>query len=270
MLELWDKLCNAIFDGLLGWLLGLSWHATLLAVAACTGLLLALVRKYTTNQDLLRRVDADKVRLKELKREAKRAKDKEARLRYRQTTAMVAMKAFAQEGKPLLLAVLPIAILATWCYNRMGYFPPRDSEPVEVVFYGPVSAVGETVTLLPQDGLKAEGWVRLAREEKVADQPTAVARWKVSGAASRRPHKLVFRWRDETFDRGEILVGQKTYSPRIVSDDAGRLGAEVCLREARPLGIVPGFGDAFPAWLVGYLILVIPGAMVIKRLLRVA
>lgn len=270
MLEQWDTICNAVFDGLLGWLLGLSWHATLLSVAMGTGLILALVRKFATNQDLLRRVDADKARLKQLKREAKLAGDKDALGRYKRTAAMVAMKAFAQEGRPLLLAVLPIAMLATWCYNRLGYFPPREREPVEVVFYGPVSAVGETVTLLPQDGLEADGWVRLAREEKIGAEPTAVARWNVRGTAGKQPYKLVFRWREETFDRGELLVGGRTYAPRIVADDAGRLGAEVRLREARPLNVLPGFGDAFPPWLIGYLVLVIPLAVGIKRVLKVA
>ena len=270
MLELWDIVCNGIFDPLLGWLLALSWTATLIVVALGTGLILAGIRKFTTNQDLLRRIADDKKRLKELVREAKSAGDKEAQKRMRQTVALVGLKALAQEGKPLLLTILPIAILATWCYNRLGYHPPRAGEPVQVAFYGPLSAVGETVTLLPQEHLSADGWVKLARQESVRGQPAAAATWTVRAAAGDKPYRLVFRWRDETFARGELLVGGRTCSPRFVTDEEGKLGCEVRLREARPLGIVPGWGETFPPWLVGYLALVIPAAVVIKRVLCVA
>ena len=47
-------------------------------MAVGTAAIITLARLFTTNQDLLRRCDQDKKRLKELIREAKREKDQEA------------------------------------------------------------------------------------------------------------------------------------------------------------------------------------------------
>jgi uncharacterized membrane protein (DUF106 family) len=269
MLEMWDKFCNAVFDAALGWLLGLSWTATLIVVATATGLILALVRKFATNQDLLRRADADKATLSRLMKEAKKAGDKEAVRRYRTTKSMIALGTFTQEGKPLLLVILPIALLATWAFNRMGYLPPKAGEKVEVSFYAPVSAVGEVMHLVPQAGVTADRWVQPIRMGELRGVKTGVAQWTVAAEAGDHPYRLAFRFRDQTYDRATLLVGQRTYAPPASAEPSGTLGAHVGLREARLLGIVPGLGDFFPPWVVGYLILVIPLAVVLKRVLRV-
>ena len=268
MLEWWDRICNGIFDALLGWLLGLSWTATLVVVAVVTGVILAVVRKIAADQDLLRRADEDRKTLKRLTREARRRGDKPAVRRMAATKSMIAMRALPQEGLPLLLVVLPIAMLATWCFNRLGYQPPAPGEKVEVVFYAPVSAVGEAMHLVPAEGLTADRWVQPIKLADVQGQPSGLARWAVAAEPRDEPYTLTFRFRGRTFQR-EHLVGGRTYSPPLVVDDDGELGAELKLREARPLGLVPGFGAFLPPWLVGYLILVIPLAVVIKRLLRI-
>ena len=269
MAETWDNFCNGIFDVLLGWLLGLSWTAALLTVAVGTGLILAVVRKFATDQDLLRRADEDKKTLKERIREAKEGRDKEAVRRMRNTKSMIALRTFPQEGKPLLLAVLPIALLATWCFNRLGYRPPKAGEKIEVVFYAPVSAVGEVMHLVPREGLSADRWVQPIALAEVQGAPSGLATWIVRGEARKEPYRLVFRLRDRTFDKGELLVGQSTYSPPLTTDETGEHGAELKMREAKFLGLVPGLGPFLPPWLVAYLLLVIPLAVVIKRVLRV-
>ena len=269
MSALWDNLCNGIFDAVLGWLLGLSWTAALLVVAVGTGVILAVVRKVATDQDLLARADEDKKTLKKRLREAKAARDKDAVRRMRATKSMIALRTFSQEPKPLLLAIVPIAILATWCFNRLGYLPPAGGEEIEVVLYAPVSAVGEVAHLVPREGLTADRWVQPVTMAEVQGAPGGLARWVVRAEARAEPYPLVFRLRDRTFDRGELLVGQSTYSTPLTTDDAGEMGVELKMREAKFLGVVPGFGSFLPPWLVGYLVLVIPLAVVIKRVLRV-
>ena len=268
MLQWWDSLCNGIFDAALGWLLGWSWTATLVVVAAATGVVLALVRRVATNQDLLRRADEDRRTLKRLAREARARGDREAVRRMRTTKSMVALRVMPQESLPLLLSILPIALLATWAFNRLGYLPPEGGEQVEVVFYAPVSAVGEAVHLVPEDGLSAGQWVRPIELGDVQGQPSGIARWTVSAPAREQPHRLTFRFRGTSFQR-DLLVGRPTYAPPLVADETGEIGAETKLREARLLGLIPGLGEFFPPWLVAYLILVIPLAVVIKRVLKV-
>ncbi len=267
--DLWHILCNGIFDVPLGWLLGLSWTATLVTVAVGTGLILAVVRKLATDQDLLRRADEDRKTLKQRIREARKRRDKDAVRRMRTTRSMIALRTFSQEGKPLLLAILPIAILATWCFNRLGYHPPKAGEDIEVVFYAPVSAVGEVMHLVPREGLAADRWVQPVTQAEVQGTPTGLATWILRAEGRPEPYRLTFRLRDRTFDKGELLVGQSTYSPPLTTDEAGEIGAELKMRQAKFLGLIPGLGAFLPPWLVAYLILVIPLAVAIKRVLRI-
>jgi len=268
MLEMWNNLCNALFDLLLGRLLSFSWSAALIVVAVATALILALVRRLTTDQDLLRRAAADRKRLKQLIREAKADGRRADVVRMKQTRVMIALKTLGQEPLPLLASILPIALLATWCFNRLGYHPPAAGEAVRVVFYAPASAVGQVMHLVPADALKADRWVQPIRLADYGGQPTGLAEWLLRAEPTDRPHRLVFRLRDKTYDRAELIVGRPTYAPTRVFDGP-ELIVETRLREAKLFGIVPGLGPWLPPWLTAYLLLAIPLAFLLKRVLRV-
>ena len=62
----------------LGWMLALPRDVAIVTIAIGTSLLLTLARKWTTDQGYLLRSKNDIRRLKQLRREAKRAKDKSA------------------------------------------------------------------------------------------------------------------------------------------------------------------------------------------------
>jgi uncharacterized membrane protein (DUF106 family) len=269
VLDLWNTIANGLFDLLLGWVLPLSWTATLVAVAALTGLALAAVRMIVTDQDLLRRTAEDKARLKELLREARAKGDKPAVERMKRARAMVALKASGQEWKPLLLAILPVALLATWCYARLEFHPPRDGEAVSVELVAPASAAGESAHIVPVDGVQpTQGWIAAAREETRDGRPVAVARWTLTARAADAPHPLVLVLRGTSYAH-ELRVGGRVYSPPLATFDDGAVALELRMRQARLFGLVPGFGATFPPWLVAYLILVVPLALGLKRLLRI-
>jgi hypothetical protein len=259
MLDLWTQASTIGVDAIFGRLLGWSWTATVAALAITTGLLLAGIRRWTTDQALLHRAAADKRRLNALIREAKKEGRKDDVRRYKQTKALVAMRTFSQEGKPLLCIVLPVAVLATWCYERLDFHPPRDGEPVTVEFRAPVSAVGETVHLLPREGLSAdEGWIREIRADPQAKPPAGVATWTVRGQARKVPYDLRF-----------VLGGKPVPLPASRDFEDGKFTAMVKMRPAKFLGVIPSLG-VFPSWLLGYLTIVIVAAPGFKRLLRVA
>ena len=64
MLEVWNTLVLVPFDLLLGRLRAMSPDAVLIVVAVGSAFVLTLVRKWTTDQDLLRRVADDRRRLR--------------------------------------------------------------------------------------------------------------------------------------------------------------------------------------------------------------
>ena len=75
MLDRLSDFIVRLMDVPLGWLLRLPTDAQLFIVAIGSALILAVVRKFTSNQDLLRRCRADEARQKALLREAKARKN---------------------------------------------------------------------------------------------------------------------------------------------------------------------------------------------------
>jgi hypothetical protein len=255
-------------DAAVGWLLLPPSDAALFALAIGTGAILTVVRLFTTNQDLLRRCARDKKRLRRLIRAAKREGDKGAVARYRRTRGMIAAKAAKYEGLPVLAALIPIALLGTWAFQRLRYQPPRMGAPIEVVVYFPITAAGQIVHLVPEDGLTSEnGWVR---EIRPGESAQGVAAWTLAAQGPPAAHKLRIRYQGGTYT-APLRVGQRHYAPPVTLYDDGRvLSTEVKLNEVRLFGVIRGIRIlALPPWLVAYLIIAIPSVSLLKRVLRI-
>ncbi|MFB3893182.1 MAG: hypothetical protein ACE15C_14285 [Phycisphaerae bacterium] len=219
-----DALNNAvlgIMDFLLGWTLYLPTWAAVAVVAVVTSAILTFVRPLTTNQDMLRRCKQDKKRLKELMRESRKSRDKEARLRQRASVAVVAMKMLKAEGWPLLAAIIPIAMLCTWCFARLGYVPPRPGEQITVTAYFRVSAIGQLAHVVPEDGLRADGgWVRHVTAGGEGDEKGSSAGaegkavWTIRADRRDKPYTLTIRCGEDSCTK-ELIVDSRHYSPAI-------------------------------------------------------
>jgi uncharacterized membrane protein (DUF106 family) len=279
MLDAITAACLAITDPLLGWMLYLPRDVTLLIVAIGTALILTVVRVFTTNQDMLRRCKEDKARIKELIREAKKNGDKEALARYHATLQGITMKTLKAEGKPLLASLIPIVLIATWAFSRIAYLPVEEGEAVKLRVYTPLSAIGQWAHVAPQAGLKAEnGWIQEVQE----DQPVAstepaqalsgVAEWVLRGQKRPEAYEIQIRLKGRTITT-ELIVDGARYAAlpqRQYGEDPATEVVEVALAEYKPFGIVPGWTAAMlQPWIIGYLMIVIPLALVSKPMLRI-
>jgi uncharacterized membrane protein (DUF106 family) len=263
-------------DPLLGWLLKLPTDAALILVSVGTGAILTFARLLTTNQDLLRRCRQDKKRLKQRTREAKAAGDRAAVKRYRTSLSTIALKTLRAEGKPFLLALLPIILLATWCFQRLAWMPPRAGDTVPMVAYFSISVADDVVHVVPQDGLAAEnGWVQpiTAVDEPADDRPPGVespyatATWELSAETNAAPYTIEIRYKTETYQR-PLLVGQPTYSAPVEYADEGQplLCTEWKLQPVMLFGVLPGIPQiGLAPWLAAYLLLAIPSISLLKR-----
>jgi hypothetical protein len=269
MLELWNRLSLGLFDALLGWLLQLSPHLLLCAVALGSAVLLTLVRRFTTNQDLLLRIAADKKRLAVLLGEAKRRRHAEEVKRLRAVKSMVLFKSLRQEVLPLLVSILPIALLATWCLARLEFHPPRGGESIPLVAYMPVSRAGDLIHIVPQPGLGAEGgWIQRLRAVTDEGPPYATATWILRGEPSEEPYRIQIRLEGTTLDQ-ELSIGRWIYSSPLISH-RGQVVTELRMRPFKLFNLIPGIPAIYLApWLVAYLLLVIPLVPVTRRMLRV-
>lgn len=270
MLTALNDIILTIADPLLGWLLRLPTDVTLIIVSVATAIVLTLARPFTTNQDLLRRCQHDKKRLRQLTKEAKRNKDKEAVRRYKSSLAAVMMKTLKSEGRPLLLAIVPVAILAVWCFVRLEFHPPKANETIPVHVYFPISSAESLVHIVPQDGVTAEdGWVKeiVAVTDPAEGPPHGMATWHLHAEADPEPYVLEIRYKKEAYTK-QLLVGQRTYAPAIefYSEGAPVLCSEIQMKQVKLFGVVPGIPSlALAPWLVAYFLIAIPFVPLIKR-----
>lgn len=258
-----------IGDLLFGWLLSLPMDLALALVAVGSSTILAVVRRWTTDQDLLARCAADKKRLGELMRDAKTRGDRDAVQRHRATVAKIGLVQMRQEGRPLLAALLPLALLATWAFGRLEFHAPEAGKPVDIVAHFPVSAAGRIVHIVPQDGIESEdGWIKEIREVTVGGQAGGEAMWRLKAEKREQPYVLGFRYGKKVYEH-TMKVGDGTYLPPLEFHNDEFLATEVRLRQVKLFGIVPGApAIGLAPWMVGYLILVLAAFPVVKRVLR--
>jgi len=278
MLTTLNDFILSFMDVLLGWMLVFPQIAPLLVVGIGTSAILTFVRPFVTDQDLLRRCKEDKKRLKELIREAKKRKDKDAVKRYRTTLGGIGIKTMKAEGKPLLLAVLPIACLAVWAFARLAFVPPDEGDAVTVNLFCRASSIDGVAQIVPADGIEAveqegAGWVqRVRKDPKVGPggKVNGIATWRLKAAKRDEPYTLVIRHAGVTVEK-EMLVDGRRYSPVLDAHEGGAIEAvQLALVPYKPFGIVPGIPKIFlDPWLVGYLIITIPFVFVLRRLCNI-
>jgi hypothetical protein len=223
-------------------------------------------------------------RLKELIREAKARGDKEAIQRHRATIQRIGLLTVKQEGWPLLAALLPIALLGTWCFQRLAFIPPKAGETIAIRAYLPASAAGELAHIVPQEGLRevsqaepgARGkWIQEIAEDRFPPATGtvigAVATWHVQAAASARPYKLAIHYKTASVEK-ELLVGQRTYSPdaQFYSDDPSFQCVQMDMKPVKFLGVLPGIPPlSVPPWMLAYFLIAIPSVSLVKRMTRI-
>jgi len=105
-------LVNAL-DWVFGWILFLPRDVSLAAVAVFTSAILTFSRKWATDQVWLRQASEDDARLAELAREAKKRGDRDAVKRHKELRTTIKMKSMRWEGRALVWALVPVALLAT-------------------------------------------------------------------------------------------------------------------------------------------------------------
>lgn len=271
MLDWWTPFCLKAMDFLVGGLLHLPSDLCLLLIAVGTATLMVLVRRVTTNQEFLRQAEADRKRQKQLVRQARRRKDKDAVKRHKSVRLLIAAKSMKYELLPLLVAILPIAMLATWALNRLGHHPPEPGEEIVAAAYLPVSAAGRTAFLRPADGValagQSDSWAR--RVEAVTGEGPAhgLATWRISAEQAVADRTLVFALKG-TYEH-PFRVGGPVAPPAVVNHESGVV-TELRLHPVKLFGVVPGIPwIEFPPWLVAYLVVAVPCVPLLKRVFRI-
>lgn len=269
MMNAWNTFCLTVVDALLGWMLSLPINVVVVVVAVGSGAILTLARIFTTDQTLLRIASEDRKRQKQLAKQAKAAGDKEAAKRHMAVRNTISVMTLGQEWKPLVVSLLPIAMLATWAVERLEFIPPSAGDPVSLVAYVPRFHVGETLHIVPNDALVPRtSWMAEIIPGEVQGVPCGEARWMVEAVDPNEPLAvdLSFRLGEHTLMR-ELILGENVYATPQAWFPEVEVRIDTELEQVKPFGVVPGIPALmFPPWLVAYILLVIPSVFLVKRL----
>ena len=119
------------------WILGASSHLppfwSITLVGVLSGVAMALVLKYCSNQKFLGQAKADLNLLKQKMKAAKAAKDPEALARARALSGRIGGQVMGASLKPSLWTVPIMAVLGLWTGSRLGSLPIRPGDEVTVV-----------------------------------------------------------------------------------------------------------------------------------------
>ncbi|MEM4265704.1 MAG: EMC3/TMCO1 family protein, partial [Candidatus Woesearchaeota archaeon] len=103
---------NPVFDFLFGWLLPLPPFWSILILSFIMSLIVIIITKYTTNQDLMKHLKEES---KELQKQMKELKDQPEKMMEVQKKHMESsMKYMSQSFRPMIFTFIPIIIIFGW------------------------------------------------------------------------------------------------------------------------------------------------------------
>jgi hypothetical protein len=253
---------DLLFEGML-WL---PRDLTLLLLAALLIALLLGLRWLLADRDTLRLLAADEHRVRNLQAAARSAGDGAALCRHRRVRRLLAARRARLEMVPALAGLLPALFVLHWGARRLEFLPLRTGEPVVIEATFGASAIGRPAHLVPQESLSAEpAWIRMI--EPADDfEARGTAEWRVSGGSSGKI-TLMLRHPGGSLPI-PLELGTGRYERPMIRHE-GDVITHVQLLRYRPLGVVPPLSwPGLPAWVIGLLLLTVPGYLATRRLLR--
>jgi uncharacterized membrane protein (DUF106 family) len=302
MLTQFNQGIISFMDFLIGWTLHFPHLAILIFLGSCEAMILTLIPKFITNQNRLKRGNFDKKRLQQLIKEAKQKGDKEAVKRYRTTIGGITSMSLKAQGLPLIISLVPVLFIALWAFARIAYEPPQAGQNILIHAYFPTSQIGNLTSMVPQKGLEVlvpkdpshpntvdardyvpataghEPWIQKITEDHDPDAGGKVVDgWATWVVRAQKPgdYTLQVRYQAQSVEK-PLIVGDLRYETRVTPYTGGGIQSlEIAMPDYKPLGVIPNLPIpglpflSFPAWLVGYMIIVVPLAFIFKPLLRV-
>jgi uncharacterized membrane protein (DUF106 family) len=112
---------NPVFDFLFGWLLPLPPFWSILVLSLIMALIVIIITKYTTDQNLMKHLKEES---KDLQKQLKELKDNPEKMMQVQKKHMESsMKYMTQSFRPMIFTFIPIIIIFGWISAHLAYEP---------------------------------------------------------------------------------------------------------------------------------------------------
>lgn len=186
---------NAIFFPLLK--LPVLWAVVILAFVV--SLIVIIVTKYTTNQELMKKL---KDEIKEYQKQIKELKSEPAKAIDVQKKAMQSnMKYMSHSLKPTLITFIPIILLFGWMSSNFAYESIKPNEKFSISVFFEKNADGKIELIAPQ-GI-------IVLDDKIKAIENGKAEWNLKG--SKGEHVLEFDYNGEKQQKSILITNTEKY-----------------------------------------------------------
>lgn len=215
---------------------------------------ITLITKYTTDQDLMKRL---KEELKELQAEMKELKkEPEKAMQVQKQVMQTNMKYMKQSFKGMLYTFIPIIIIFGWMTAHLAYEPilPGQEFTTSVTFG---KNTGGMIELSVPDGIEIDGTAK----KEVKD---GVVKWVLSG--NKGEYLLEYTYNGEKYGKEVLITKENKYKEPIKSIKGSAIKSiEIGNVQRQLLNL--GFWK--PGWLGTYIIFSIIFSIITRKIIKV-
>ena len=245
-----ENLLNPIFSPLLN--LPTLW--AVIVMSFLISLIITIVYKYTTNQDLMKQL---KDEMKEFQREVKELKkEPDKAMAVQKKSMQTNMKYMMHSMKSTLYSILPIIIIFSWMSANFAYDPilPGQDFTTTVVFGEKVSG---TIELSVPDGIIINGEIR-------KDVNDGDVKWVLSG--NEGEYLLEYHFDGKKYSKEVLITKENKYKEPVKRLKGGIVKSiEIEHEEKKLLNL---FGWKL-GWLGVYIIFSIIFSILIRKVIKV-
>ncbi|MBS3132307.1 DUF106 domain-containing protein [Candidatus Woesearchaeota archaeon] len=241
-----------ILDSVFSPLLRLDSFLAVFLMSLLVSVIITLIYKYTTDQNLMKRL---KDEMKALQKDMKSLKKEPQKAMEVQKKAMQAnMKYMTQSMKSTLYTILPIIIIFGWMNANFAYEPIMPGQDFTVTASFAKGTSGDIEINVPE-GMQIGGDAKKSIEGDSA-------KWVLSGEEGE--YLLLFNYEGEQFDKDVLITREQAYKPvaKKIKDD--KLKSISIENEKKKILPVVGWG-----WLGTYIILSIAFSMALRKALKI-
>lgn len=245
-----DPVLNVAF----GWLLPLPPFWSILVLSFVISLLIALIYKFTTNQNLMKDL---KTEIKTLQQDMKLLRDDPSKMMEVNKKAFDAnMRYMSHSLKPMLLTFLPVILIFGWLNGHLAFEPIRPNQEFSVTLVFDKAVVGN-VTMQVPDGMTAT-----SDTVKIIADGTAF--FSMKGEAGL--YSLKFMKDDQVYLKDVEIAVDRVYVEPALNVNDGTVKTITTQHEKTQVIRVGGWGLS---WFWSYLIFSLVFSLGIRKVLKI-
>ena len=229
----------------------------ILIVSGLLSLLLTLIYKWTTDQNLMKQL---KDEIASLQKETKELRNDPDKALHVQKKAMEAnMKYMMESLKPTLFTFIPIILIFGWLSGHFGYEPINPgSEFIVTAHFSGQAAGGMRLTLPEGSGLDY-------RSDRYATIAAGKGEWAIN-STSLGKYDLSFEYANKTYTKAVVISKEKEYEEPVKAINEN--GLADLTTQNKELIVMDLFGWEL-GWLGSYIIFSILFSIGLRKALKV-